>query len=196
MQTDLPGSTADAFKRLISIIFRHSHQNDLTRGQWIALRYFGRACSFSRTVTAFAHFHAITPSGASQVIKGLCCQGLLEMSRNTDDKRITNVEVTEAGLEKLKSDPLHRLEDAISSLPAQAQIEFASTIFRLIDELSQSDDIAAFGTCSTCVYHKETADVGEGGSTHQCKHLHTTIQESDLHKICMHYEEKVSPFQN
>ena len=45
--------------------------SELKLSQWMALRYFGRANRFSRTVSAFAHYQGTTRGTASHTLKVL-----------------------------------------------------------------------------------------------------------------------------
>src|SRR5262245_32512851 len=47
------------------------YDGELSPAQWMALRFFARANSFSRTPSAFAEFQATTRGTASQAIKAL-----------------------------------------------------------------------------------------------------------------------------
>src|SRR5262245_50932304 len=67
----------------------------LTSAQWMALRYFSRANRFSRTVSAFAEFHATTRETASQTVKGLIKQGYLARLPSDTDGRSARVNRTD-----------------------------------------------------------------------------------------------------
>jgi DNA-binding MarR family transcriptional regulator len=53
------------------------YDGELSPAQWMALRYFARANSFSRNPSAFAEFQATTRGTASQAIKALEASGYL-----------------------------------------------------------------------------------------------------------------------
>jgi DNA-binding MarR family transcriptional regulator len=53
------------------------YRGELSPAQWMALRFFARANSFSRTPSAFAEFQATTRGTASQAIKALEAGGYL-----------------------------------------------------------------------------------------------------------------------
>ena len=60
---------------------------ELSPAQWMALRFFARADSFSRTPSAFAEFQATTRGTASQAIKTLEAGGYLVRQRSQADGR-------------------------------------------------------------------------------------------------------------
>ena len=70
-------SGAELVLRLSRAALGEGFVEALTSAQWMALRYFSRANRFSRTVSAFAEFHATTRGTASQTVKGLIEQGYL-----------------------------------------------------------------------------------------------------------------------
>src|SRR6516165_1271169 len=57
------------------------YDGELSPAQWMALRYFARANTFSRTPSAFAEFQATTRGTASQAIKALEAGGYLVRQR-------------------------------------------------------------------------------------------------------------------
>src|SRR6266576_2855128 len=58
------------------------YEGELSPAQWMALRFFARANSFSRTPSAFAEFQATTRGTASQAIKALEAGGYLVRQRS------------------------------------------------------------------------------------------------------------------
>ena len=76
----------------------------LTPAQWTALRYFSRANRFSRTVSAFAEFHATTRGTASQTVKGLVKNGFLTRRRSERDRRSVHFDLMEKSLVLLQRD--------------------------------------------------------------------------------------------
>ncbi len=78
---------ADMIARLGWLSYSQGFVCGLTAAQWTALRYFARANCFSRTVSAFADYHATTRGTASQTVKSLVTQGLLTRTRSKSDAR-------------------------------------------------------------------------------------------------------------
>ena len=72
-----PRTIAELVVQLGRITHGHGYTEGLTPAQWSALRYLSRANRFSRTVSAFAEFHATTRGTASQTVKCLVAQGYL-----------------------------------------------------------------------------------------------------------------------
>ena len=69
--------TAELLLLLGRLVQAEGYHGDLSPAQWMALRFFARANSFSRTPSAFAEFQATTRGTATQTIKALETGGYL-----------------------------------------------------------------------------------------------------------------------
>jgi|SRR5271169_6343430 len=69
--------TAELLLQVGRLVQAESYDGELSPAQWMALRYFARANSFSRNPSAFAEFQATTRGTASQAIKALEADGYL-----------------------------------------------------------------------------------------------------------------------
>ena len=94
-------AAADLVLRLGRAALGEGFVEALTSAQWTALRYFSRANRFSRTVSAFAEFHATTRGTASQTVKGLIKQGYLARIPSDTDGRSARVDPTESAQDSL-----------------------------------------------------------------------------------------------
>ncbi|MCC5989712.1 MAG: winged helix-turn-helix transcriptional regulator [Pararhodobacter sp.] len=133
----------------------HGGQQDdktqaLTPAQWTALRYFARANRLSRTPSAFSEFHATTRGTASQVVKSLIAMGLLERRANQADGRSALIEVTPAGHERLRHDPLAALGAAIDALDPQTRQSFTRSLSQIGVTLARHRRAPVFGKCADC----------------------------------------------
>ena len=63
--------TAELLLQVGRLVQAEGYDGKLSPAQWMALRYFSRANSFSRNPSAFAEFQATTRGTASQAIKAL-----------------------------------------------------------------------------------------------------------------------------
>ena len=98
-------AAADLVLRLSRAALGEGFVEALTSAQWMALRYFSRANRFSRTVSAFAEFHATTRGTASQTVKGLIEQGYLARIPSETDGRSARVDLTDNAKAILARDP-------------------------------------------------------------------------------------------
>ena len=122
----------------------------LTPVQWTALRYFARANRFSRTPSAFSDFNGTTRGTASQVVKSLIGMGLLARHVNKADARSALIEVTPAGLARLRDDPTSQLGAAIEALEPPLRAALAEGLQRLTTQLARSKGAPIFGHCQEC----------------------------------------------
>src|SRR6516165_6731346 len=74
--------TAELLLLLGRLVQTEGYDGQLSPAQWMALRFFARANSFSRTPSAFAEFQATTRGTASQAIKALEAGGYLLRQRS------------------------------------------------------------------------------------------------------------------
>src|SRR5229473_1715168 len=79
--------TAGLLPQVGRLVQAEVYDGELSPAQWMALRFFARANSFSRTPSAFAEFQATTRGTASQTIKALEAAGYLVRQRLESDGR-------------------------------------------------------------------------------------------------------------
>ena len=79
--------TAELLLLVGRLVQAEGYDGELSPAQWMALRFFARANSFSRTPSAFAEFQATTRGTASQAIKALEAGGYLVRQRSQADGR-------------------------------------------------------------------------------------------------------------
>lgn len=97
---------------------RSAQRSGLTRTQWSALRYFSQAAAEARSIGAFARYHQVTPSSASQSIGHLRQSGYVSY-KTGNDARTSLVMLTDQGRARLDEDPLLRLVARLEALPEQ-----------------------------------------------------------------------------
>jgi len=125
-------------------------ESGLTAAQWSALRFFNRANRLSRTPSAFSAFHATTRGTASQTVKSLVAAGLLERHRNEDDGRSWRFELTEAGHEALRRDPMAALVRVLRALAPAERGALVASLQSVTAALSDLRAAPMFGTCGDC----------------------------------------------
>ena len=86
--------TAELLLQVGRLVQAESYDGELSPAQWMALRYFARANTFSRTPSAFAEFQATTRGTASQAIKALEAGGYLVRQRSKADGRSVSLRLT------------------------------------------------------------------------------------------------------
>ena len=87
-------AVAELIKQLGRCAYGEAFTEGLNPAQCTALRYFGRANRFSRTVSAFALYHGTTRGTASQTVKALVEKGYLRRRPVKTDHRTFRLELT------------------------------------------------------------------------------------------------------
>ena len=184
-------TSARAITELVVQLGRIAHGDSYTEGltpaQWSALRYLSRANRFSRTVSAFAEFHATTRGTASQTVKGLVARGYLSRTRSRRDGRSALLEVTDNARAILSRDPCEALVGAANALPAGARGHLVTGLQRLLGHLVQGRRRRPFGVCTSCVHLEEERCGPEGKPRFECGLFGELLEETELAQICINF---------
>ena len=108
--------TAELLLLVGRLVQADGYEGKLSPAQWMALRFFARANSFSRTPSAFAEFQATTRGTASQAIKALEAGGYLARRPSQADGRSVTLRLTDKGHKAVARDPFEALVRAVGSL--------------------------------------------------------------------------------
>lgn len=154
----------------------------LTAAQWTALRYFARANRFSRTPSAFSEFHATTRGTASQTVKSLVALGLLSRQTHATDGRSAVMEVTRAGYEALRHDPMAAMGDILDNLAPVDRKHLAETLAHAMADLARRRNAPIFGNCSDCRH----CEVDQQASFCHC--TQNVLSRSDMRALCVDFE--------
>jgi DNA-binding MarR family transcriptional regulator len=162
----------------------------LTPAQWNVLRYFSRANRFSRTVSAFAEFHATTRGTASQTVKALIAQGYLSRERSARDGRSAHLDLTDTAKALLARDPCDDLVRAAGTLSAADRNQLATGLERLLSNLAQRSGKRRFGICTSCTHLDRERSRRKGIARFECTLFGELLQEEELEKICINFRPK------
>lgn len=184
-------TNTDEIAELLVYIGRAARAGDtgsaLTAAQWTALRFFARANDVSRTPSAFASFHATTRGTASQTIKSLLTKGFLARSEAAGDRRSVRYDLTAAGMQVMRGDPLRDLSDAIDRLDAGLRSTLRQALPALVGELSDIRDTVAFGTCGDCRHFSDD------GASSYCVCVAAELDPADLGRLCINFAAAKDP---
>lgn len=176
---------------LIAQLGRSTHGDAFTRGlnpaQWAALRYFNRANRFSRTVGAFARYHATTQGTASQTTRALVQKGYLRRCPVKTDRRSFQLELSAKAKKCLIHDPFADLVMAVSTLTVGQRIQILSGLKTMLDALYTEQDRALFGACYSCGYLREGA-VCSSATGYACALFGEPLTEEEITRICANYQ--------
>jgi DNA-binding MarR family transcriptional regulator len=187
----LARETAELLLLVGRLVQAEGYDGELSPAQWMALRYFSRANSFSRNPSAFAEFQATTRGTASQAIKALETDGYLVRHRSKADRRSFNLRLTNKGKKALARDPFEVLVRAVDSLDAKEQTTTHHALHRVLTTVAASGAHRRFGVCQDCAYlRKETCRnvTSSRSSAPECLLLGVPIQSEDTGLLCVHFQ--------
>lgn len=193
MNKTRPGSerrVAELALQLGRAAYGDSSAADLTPAQWMALRFFARANRFSRTISAFAQFHATTRGTASQTVKSLVGQGYLTRVKSERDGRSINFMLTERSRRKLAQDPFEAVVRAARSLSSAQRDRTAGGLRQILQQLSAERERPAVGVCTLCGHLGS-----EGARSFQCRLMREPLAATELEQLCVRFQEGVSAAQ-
>ena len=160
----------------------------LTHGQWAALRFFARANRFSRTVSAFADYHATTRATASQTISTLVKQRYLTRRRSQRDGRSTRFDLTRPSRKLLQDDPFESVVAAAQQLAPSARDKTAHCLRRMLGELSAVRGRGLFGICPLCQHLQ--VNEAHSAESYACGLLREPLEPEETHQICARFVPK------
>lgn len=178
---------AELLAHLGRITYGEGFLAGLTPTQRTALRYFSRANRFSRTVSAFAEFHATTRGTASQTVKCLVSQGYLTRTRSKADRRSARLDLTDKARAILMDDPFEVLVRAARALSLSARGQLARGLGRMLDHVAQERGKHAFGTCSSCTHLEGDDRCQEETPPFQCGFVDAPLNEAELDQLCINF---------
>jgi DNA-binding MarR family transcriptional regulator len=182
--------TAELLLLLGRLVQAEGYHGDLSPAQWMALRFFARANSFSRTPSAFAEFQATTRGTATQTIKALETDGYLVRQRSEADGRSVTLRLTDKGKEVVARDPFERLVRAVDSLDAEEQTAMHDALHRVLTTVAASGPHRHFGVCQDCTHlgGETCSSTSATQSALQCLLFGVVIEPEDAGLLCVHFQ--------
>src|SRR5262245_59425612 len=178
--------TAELRMLVGGLVQAEAYDGKLSPARWMALRYFARANTFSRTPSAFAEFQATTRGTASQAIKALEAGGYLVRQRSKADGRSVSLRLTSKGKKALARDPFEVLVRAVDLLDATER----PAMHQVLTTLAATGAHRCFGVCQGCTYLSgETRCnlTSASSSAPECLLLGVPIEPEDVDLLCVHY---------
>jgi len=185
--------TAELLLLVGRLVQADGYDGELSPAQWMALRFFSRANSLSRTPSAFAEFQATTRGTASQAIKALEAGGYLVRQRSPADGRSVTLRLTDKGHEVVARDPFEVLVRAVDSLNAQEQTAMRDALHHVLTTLAASGTHQHFGMCQDCAYfggEMYCDSTGASRSALGCLLFGVPIEPDDAGLLCIHFQPK------
>jgi len=175
------------------LVQAEGYEGELSPAQWMALRFFARANSFSRTPSAFAEFQATTRGTASQAIKALEAGGYLVRQRSQADGRSVTLRLTDKGHEAVARDPFEVLVRAVDSLNAQEQTAMRDALHHVLTTIAASGAHQHFGVCQDCAYlggETYCDSTRASQSALGCLLFGVPMEPHDASLLCVHFQPK------
>jgi DNA-binding MarR family transcriptional regulator len=185
--------TAELLLLMGRLVQAEGYDGDLSPAQWMALRFFARANSFSRTPSAFAEFQATTRGTASQAIKALEAGGYLVRQRSQADGRSVTLRLTDKGNEVVARDPFEVLVRAVDSLDAEEQIAMHDALHQVLTTVAASGAHRQFGVCQDCAYLGGETCCSSTSATRsalECLLFGVPIESEDAGLLCAYFQPK------
>jgi len=183
--------TAELLLLVGRLVQAEGYDGELSPAQWMALRYFARANTFSRTPSAFAEFQATTRGTASQAIKALEAGGYLARQRSKADGRSVSLRLTSKGKKALARDPFEVLVCAVDLLDANERTAMHYALHQVLTTLAASGAHRRFGVCQNCTYlsGETRCDLTSASSSApECLLLGVPIEPEDVDLLCVHFQ--------
>ena len=185
--------TAELLLLVGRLVQAEGYDGELSPAQWMGLRFFARANSFSRSPSAFAEFQATTRGTASQAIKALEARGYLVRQRSEADGRSVTLRLTDKGNEALARDPFEVLVRAVDSLEAEEQTAMHDALHHVLTALAASGAHRRFGVCQDCTYlGGETccSSTSATPSALECLLFGVPMEPEAAGLLCFHFQPK------
>jgi len=185
--------TAELLLLVGRLVQADGYEGELSPAQWMALRFFARANSFSRTPSAFAEFQATTRGTASQAIKALEAGGYLIRQRSQADGRSVTLRLTDKGHEVIARDPFEALVGAVGSLDRQGQTAMRDALRRVLTTLAASGTHQHFGVCRECAHLSGKINSDSKSASRSipgCLLFGAPIEPDDAVLLCVHFQPK------
>lgn len=172
-------------ERLARVVQNAAHADGLKPAQWEALRYLARANRFSRTPSAVAAYLGTGKGTASQTLNALERKGLIEKAPDPASRRVVRIEVTGAGRDLLRDDPLDSVLSGAERLPPDRATAASEALQALLESALDARGGRPFGACRSCRHFRR--DVLDG-APHRCGLLDVPLSEDDSGRLCVEHE--------
>lgn len=148
------------------------------------LHYLSACNRFSDTPMAVTEYLGQTKGTVSQTIKVLEKKELVSKVADSNDKRISHLQITVEG-RRLISDllPTNMFTGACKNLSDAQQKEISDSLRLLLMAVIQSGHMKSFGICSSCRYNLKNED-----GSYFCDLVKAPLSDKDVQLICREHE--------
>ncbi|WP_125778737.1 MarR family winged helix-turn-helix transcriptional regulator [Pseudoalteromonas rubra] len=173
-------------ERLANLLRHETRQTGLAMGlqpvQQEALYYLSICNRYSDTLLAVTDYLGLTKGTVSQTLKVLETKGLIEKVKDSEDKRITHLKVTEAGRTFLtQTCPPQQFSEVACKLSAQTQGTLQEALTEMLHQYQQRSGRNGFGVCRQCKYNQSSQGRFVCGLTKE------SLSVQDTKQICREF---------
>jgi DNA-binding MarR family transcriptional regulator len=159
---------------------------DLQPVQHDALHYLSVCNRYSDTPLAVTEYLGLTKGTVSQTLKILENRGLLSKQKDSEDKRVTHLALTNAGKEYIQQAfPPRDFMKSMESFPNEQKESLQNQLKQLLTTYQNTSGRTGFGICQHCL-HNQSHD-----GQFICGLTKETLSLEDIDLICREFEEKV-----
>lgn len=150
-----------------------------------ALYYLSVCNRYSDTAAAVTDYLGLTKGTVSQTLKVLEGKGLIAKEKDTHDKRVTHLVLTQQGKTYLeKTSPPANFLGALEELQQSDIAQLHGNLHALLKAYQNQRNRTLFGVCKACKYNLSEEDGFRCGLTKQ------PLSSHDVSLICREYLEK------
>ena len=148
-----------------------------------AVYYLSICNRYSDHLLALTKFLSLTKGTVSQTLKIIEKKGLITKVKDSLDKRLTHIHLTEAGWRYIQeSTPPDNFASTISSLSEKQQEDLALQLRHCLLIYQNFNKVSGFGVCKTCRYNQQPND------GYYCSLVEQKLSSVDVEKICIEFE--------
>lgn len=156
----------------------------LNPAQWESLRFLSRANVFSRTPSGLAAFLGTTKGTVSQTVIALEGKGYVRRKANAEDRRVTHLELTDAGEAVLARDPMMCLNELASRLPGEQSAMLMGALGKVVDALEgRTGSCKQLGSCGQCAQNE--GETASGGT--KCRAKNAEVPAAEMDRLCVSF---------
>jgi DNA-binding MarR family transcriptional regulator len=147
-----------------------------------ALYYLSTCNKYSDTTLAVTEYLGLTKGTVSQSLKILESKALIVRQKDTNDKRITHLKVTEEGKRFLSTTcPPRKFIGSVNELTDEQQNETATLLSEILRNYQKSTGRTAFGVCKNCKFNQKMPE------SFLCALTKETLTVEDTRLICREF---------
>ena len=186
-EAEIAHRVAELVDRLCRLTRELQYVHGLNPAQWEALRFIGRANRYSRNPSALSEFLGTTKGTVSQTLIALESKGYIRRARSTSDRRVIELELTDAGCDLLRTDPVLKIERMVDDMGAELGAPLVRGLSLLLHDMQLEVGAREFGVCQLCAEFRRDGARGFKAGTHHCGLTGEALSDSETSLICVNF---------